>query len=247
MQKLNQVIACEKGLKDRVEKGITALYHEGQKADPFNGFVRAYAPKNEDGDKLPPETKMVQTTADIVLASTVKLMTDLFDVRATLDFANCSATADVVVGDEIVVQGAPATYLLFLNQKLIDLRTIVDKLPTLSPDDEWTLDPATAMFRSKLTETIKTAKVQESLILTQATDKHPATAQMITVDRTVGTWSMQKLSGAMPAPKKAQLLARIETLHRAVRFALEQANMTEAPPKVIGAAVLGWIFSGKTA
>jgi len=46
----------------------------------------------------------------------------------------------------------------------------------------------------------------------------------------------------MPAPRKKQLLARIEKLSNAVKFAREQANAAEAPDKKLGKEVFDFLF-----
>ena len=46
----------------------------------------------------------------------------------------------------------------------------------------------------------------------------------------------------MPAPRKKQLLGRIEKLANAVKFAREQANASEAQDKKLGKEVFDFLF-----
>ena len=61
--KLNQVLAIEKGAKDKTDKGVTAIYQKLDKAPLLSGISRTYRPKAEDGDQLPPEATKVQLIA----------------------------------------------------------------------------------------------------------------------------------------------------------------------------------------
>ena len=76
----------------------------------------------------------------------------------------------------------------------------------------------------------------------EATKEHPAQTQLITEDVVAGTWVTVKYSGAMPAPRKKQLLGRIEKLANAVKFAREQANASEAQDKKLGKEVFDFLF-----
>ena len=57
----------------------------------------------------------------------------MFDLVATKDFANTEAKADIVVDNQVLVTGVPATYLLWLEKELTDLHTFITKLPVLDP------------------------------------------------------------------------------------------------------------------
>src|SRR5687768_9761552 len=58
--KLNQIIAVEKGTKERVHKEFTSIYQSFAKTEPMQGISRTYQPATEDGEQLPPEHKYVQ-------------------------------------------------------------------------------------------------------------------------------------------------------------------------------------------
>lgn len=245
MQKLSQVIAVEKGIKERTNQAITALHHASMKADPYQGIDRKYTPIKDGDDVLPPEARLVQQSVPAVLKAVRKQLGELFDITAAKDYANCKAVANLSVDGTAVLTAVPVTYLLFLEKYLTDLRTIVNKLPTLSADEEWTADPSTGLYKSAPQSSVRTSKEQEPIVLFPATDKHPAQTQLITRDRNVGTWTTVKISGAMPVPAKEALLERLERLQRAVKYAREAANVIDAPAINAGDAVLGWIFAGK--
>ena len=67
--KLNQVIAIEKGVKSRAISRIDELYKDIQKPALFDGLSRTYQPKDEAGEMLPSESKVVQKRVTDVLGA----------------------------------------------------------------------------------------------------------------------------------------------------------------------------------
>jgi hypothetical protein len=240
--KLCQIIAVEKSVKNKAHAGITEAYQKMQKGALTQGISRTYRPSDEMGENLPAESTKVQLNASDLLKDVSKVMTDLFDVTATKDVANCDAKADVVVGDIVLAKDMPVTYLLFLEKKLVDIHTFVSKLPTLDPSEEWSLDPNVGCFVSKVAETVKTKKVFVPLVLAPATDKHPAQVKEGFEDKPVGTWRTVKFSGALPAQKVADMLDKVERLQRAVKFAREEANGRSIEQVKVGEKILNFLF-----
>ncbi len=242
MPKLNQIVAVEKGVKSRIYGDFTELHKSSQKSDLFNGFSKNYRKKDEEGEDYPPENKRVQLEAKEVLSQVSKLLTELFDVTATKDYENCGAFADVVVEGITLVKDAPIPYLLFLEKQITDFHTFVDKLPVLDAADDWSSDPNSGLFKTTSIATQRTKKVQKPVVLYEATEKHPAQTQLITEDIVVGYWDTVKQSGALPIPRKRELLERIEKLSQAVKFAREQANSQETTEKKVGEVIFGYLF-----
>lgn len=241
-QKLNQVIAVEKGIKQRNNDVGSELIKAVKKPVLFNGFDKKYQPLDESGEKFPPESLKVQMNTKQVLKESNRVLADLLDITATKDFANCVAKSNLVVDGKVLLEGAPATYLLFLEKQLTDMNTLVSELPVLDSAEDWTFDKNSDLFKTAPIQTGKTKKVQKSLVLLAPTEKHPGQAQLITEDQTVGYWDTVKTSGAIPAPEKAKLLEKIEKLQKAVKFAREEANTTEAPAMKVADKLLGWLF-----
>lgn len=242
-RKLNQVLAVEKGVKVRTYAATTEMHKAAQVAALFQGFNKTYEPVNEAQLPQAPQSQRVQKNAEEMLAEAKKALIDLFDVTATKDWGNQIAKADLVVDGKKLLEGVPATHLLFLDKQLSDLRDLVGKMTELDPAIDWSKDPNSGLFRSPSVQTQTTQKVQEGLVLAPATDKHPAQTQLITVDRVVGHWSTVKQSGAIPAPRKKELLSRIQKLLDAVKVALEDANMTRVEDQKTGNAVLDYVFA----
>lgn len=242
MFKLNQVLAVEKSIKNRTAGELDTLYKVIQKPALFDGFSKTYAPKADDGEKIPPQMQRVQMKSEDIIKSIGKNLEDLFDVTAQKDFANCNATADVIVDEVTLLNNVPTTFLLFLEKQLTDLATCLGKLPLLDPAKEWQWDVNSSLFRSDTVQSIRTAKKQKALVLYPHSDKHPAQTQLITEDEAVGTWDETKLSGAVTESRRKLLVERIEKLHKAVKVAREKANMADAAPNTAGQKLMAWLF-----
>jgi hypothetical protein len=235
MQKLNQVIAVEKGIKGRIQGDIVnGVYHTLQKSDLFNGFVKGYRPDAEDGEKLPEERKQVQYKVEDLLRQVEIGMTELMDISATKDYANCKAKGDVVVDGTVLVEAVPATFLLFMEKTLTDFHTTLRALPTLDVSESWSLDPNQNLYKTDKVDTVKTKKILKPVVLYPATDKHPAQVEKVTEDVRVGVWSNIRISGAIPVPRKEALVEKCEKLIKAVKYARESANEETAESVRIG-------------
>jgi hypothetical protein len=242
MPKLNQIIAIEKGIKNECNTAITAAYHEIQKTALFQGIARTYEPKDEDGEKFPPENQRVQKRAVDLLGFTADTMTKYWDITMTKDAANQTAKADVVVDGTVVVKDAPVTFLLFLEKQLGDLSTMIKKLPTLDPSETWHHDAAQNCFATEPAMTTKTKKVPKAFVKAAATKEHPAQVDAFMEDVLVGNWRTVKFSGALPQERVTEVLAKIGKLQSAVKFAREEANTIQAEAKHVGKGVFAYLL-----
>ncbi|GII55259.1 hypothetical protein Pth03_36480 [Planotetraspora thailandica] len=242
MTKLNQILAVEKGVKADAQRKLTDAYHTIQKGPLLSGISRSYQPIDDEGEQLPSESTRVQVQAEGVLRDVAVALTRLFDVTATKDWANCTATASVTVDGQVILADVPVTYLLFLEKQLVDLHTFIGKLPTLDPSETWALDENTDTWRTEPVKTTRTKKVPRNHVLAEATDKHPAQVQVYNEDVVVGYWTKVAFSGALPQRRVNELLGRVQKLQDAVKYAREEANGVEITDRRIGDAVFGYLL-----
>lgn len=244
---LNQIIAVRTGIKGDSEKKLTKNHHLLLRAELLNGMARVYTPRDDDGFRYPDETTGVQVKVEAVLREVASDLTDLFDVTAALDWTNQHARADVVLlgGDQPVVLLAdvPVSYLMFLEKQLVNLETLVRKLPVLPAADNWTFDSTSDVYKSDPVSTVKTKKVLRNHVKAEATDRHPAQVDVYTEDIPVGVWATVKFSGALPASRVNKMLARITALTKAVKYAREQANMQSVMNPNPGRKVFDYLFA----
>jgi hypothetical protein len=241
--KLNQVIAIEKGTKGRALQEITEAHHSLQKPAILSGIARTYRPKDEEGEQLPPESTRVQVRSEEIIQKTSEVLTKLFDVVATKDWANCEAKADVVVDGNVLLSQVPATYLLFLEKQLVDIYTFVKKLPVLDASETWSFDASADCWATEPVQTTKTKKIPRNHVKAEATEKHPAQVEVYYEDVIVGNWRTVKFSGALPAKRVNELLARVERLQESVKFAREEANDQEVKEQKLGEKVFQYLFA----
>lgn len=242
MTQLNQIIALEKGVKQRADQALTKAYHDIQSTPRLSGISRTYRPKDEEGDQLPAESTLVQVNAEQALANASADLIRLFDVQLTKDAANQVAKADIVIGTQVIASDVPVTYLLQLEKRLVDLRTFIGKLPTLDPAEIWTADANTGVYATQPTETTRTKKVLRNHVRAEATDKFPAQVDTYSEDVIVGYWQTIKFSGAVPATRVALLTRRIDALIEAVTTAREKANTITVDDREIGGAIFDYLL-----
>lgn len=244
MPKLNQIVAVEKGLKERTQRALTDIYHGLQKPVLFAGLSRVYSPLTEDGEQIPPESTQVQLTVGEELVKAGALFTQLFDAVGTKEEGNRNAVADVKVDGLTLIESASVPFLLFLEKQLIDWRTAVSKVPVLDRSEVWASDDAAdGQYRTPVTETLRTKKVLRNHVKAEATDKHPAQVEVFTEDTPVGRWSLTKFSGAVPVKDRDDLVSRVNTLLDAVKAAREEANSTEVHQVRVGEAVFSYLLA----
>ncbi len=240
--KIHQTIAVLKGLKSEAEKSLVNAYHLLQKPALLSGLSKTYEPRSEDGDRLPGEGQRVQATVPAIVETVRQPLTRLFDEELALDLANCTARADVVVDGKVLIKDAPVTYLMFLDKQLTNLATFVGKWPTLDTAKDWNANAQSGIWQTPPVLTVRTDKVPEKFVKSEATDRHPAQVEILYLDRPVGTWTKIEFSGAIPVQEGISTLARIRVLQEAVKVAIQVANATDAPPQKIGASLLTYLF-----
>ena len=62
-------------------------------------------------------------------------------------------------------------------------------------------------------------------------------------DVQVGTWSTVRFSGAMPAARQRELLARVNALQDAVKIAREEANGLDVTDRHVGGALFDYLLA----
>ena len=101
MPKLNQIIAIEKTVKSQSLRELTDAHKLLQKDSLLAGIARTYRSRDDEGETYPPESTRVQVRADEMIDKTVEILSKLFDVTATKDWANNNARADVTIDGKL--------------------------------------------------------------------------------------------------------------------------------------------------
>lgn len=243
MPKLNQINALVTGRKGVAEKYVGDLYKLLQKPELFTGRQRTYRPYDEvSGEKLPPEQQKVQFNVRDMLDGSKAVWCELWDLTGTQDAGNQEARADVVVDGKTVLAQVPVTSLLFLEKQLNDVETFFTKLPTPDQQEDWSHDANQGLLRSRESQSLRTRKEPSHYEKAPATREHPAQVEFFYKDVPVGTWTTVQFSGALPADRKKELVARIKKLKDAVKQAREEANMIEVKASRLGEPVFAYLL-----
>lgn len=241
MAKLNQIVAVEKGLKARVGTEISEIYKDLQKPQLFAGLSRTYRPVDDEGETFPSERTLVQRSVKTELNNAAEQLTKLIDVTFTKDVANTQATGTVSVhGADLF--SAPVPFLLFLEKQLVNLRTMIGKVPLLDPAEVWVPDGSVGGHRTTPTETTRTRKIPKVLVKYPATDKHPAQTEVYTVDEVVGRWESTRFSGAVNQDQRDRWLIRVDELLDAIKHAVEEANQHNVTQMQVGETLFSFLL-----
>jgi len=242
MSHLSQVVAVEKDTKEKASQRLSQARGVFGNRGLFTGLARAYTPKDEEGEQLPPESTRVQYTVKQVLKDAQESLVALFDVTATKDYTNCVAKANIEVDGNVLLKDVPATYILFLEKQLAELLNFVKTIPTLDMAEEWRYDTTQDAWATPPVETIRSKKVMRNHVMAEATPHHPAQVQVYAEDIPAGRWRTVKYSGAMQVTDHNAMIGRIERLQKAVKHAREDANRQEVLQQHVGETLLHYIF-----
>lgn len=241
-QRVNQAVAIERQIKGRINKELAEVHHLLQKAPVFDGMIRTYRPVVDGGAPMPAENKKVQHRAPDLVSTAVKNFVELFDATAARDWGNINAKADVKIGGETLLKDVPVTFLMFLEKQLVEVRTLISKLPTLDPAETWALNENDKLWKTGKVEKARTQKSPRVILKRPETPEHPAQTELIYEDMTVGFWEETRLSAAYPQAEQKRLLDKVEALQVVVKKAREAANLAPAPDQEVGAKIFDWLL-----
>ncbi len=238
---LSQVLALEKGAKNRYDVLTKDFNKAAQKSALFNGSRKTFRPIKEGGTQFPDERQEVQMTVEDRLSEYNGSLIEILNITAVRDFGNCEAKADVVVDEQTVLTSVPATYLLWLDKKLEDMGTLISNLPSLDPAENW-IDKQGDISRSSEVETVRMSKEPTVIQLAPPTVEHAEQSQLISKDIPIGHWTTTKLSGAIEGKRKKIFARRVRKLHDAVKVALQEANSSRVGTQTVGDKISQFIF-----
>lgn len=246
MTKLNQLLAIEKGAKSEEHSRLTELYRLADKNELFEGHVRTYRPVDDDGEKHPPQNKLVQFTADDVMRRWVSAASKLMNVTFSKDVANMGATASVEIDGTTIIEDAPVVFLIALEKKLAQFKQFLQKLPTLDPAEKWHFDREQGLYKTDAHEKRSTSKEVVYTTVAEATKEHPAQVRESFKDVTAGYWNQFRMSGAIPVADKERIIARLNRMIDAVKCAREEANSSSAEKLEVSEDIFSFIFGTTT-
>jgi hypothetical protein len=240
--RLSQIVAIEKQVKQRQNSEGAEIHKKSAKSDLFNGFHRSYEKKDEAGEDLPGETKIVQEQAADNIDAYSKLWEEMFDTVFTKDMGNTQVFGTV----EGFTQAMPVTNLLWLEKQLDDWRTFIAALPVPDSSKAWTQNASTGLLDSEAVKTSRNTKAPLVVVKAPATDKFPAQVELLSQDVLAGYWTVVHTSGGIASTRKKQILTNIDELKKRVKQAREEANSQKVDQyEGIGTQFVQFILNGQ--
>lgn len=230
-KKLYEILAIEGQLKSQANITRNDLRNTFEKKRHLFEEKRVtFAPNQEGSQPVVEQQSDIQTNILSELQWIASIWSKAIDTSYQVAEGNTKARADVVLDDNIVLlTGVPATALLELEKRAAELVELLHVVPTLDPAKGFTSDPARGnnIFRAREVTKTRSHKIQESLVLLAPTKEHPGSAQMITVDRPVGTITEQEWSGLITPSLKGDMITKAEEILRALKAARQRANAVD--------------------
>ncbi len=245
--KLHELLAVESNLENQADKvrGELANTFE-KKRHLFEEKLVTFTPNGEGVQPTRESQSDIQSTVAKELDWILPFIAKSFDASYQVAEANTAARADVILDDETVfISQVPATALLELEKSLAKVQALVVAIPTLDPAKGFQLDEQRpgGIYKARDVRKNRTKKTFVPLVLALATKEHPAQVKEGYEDLPIGT---VEWSGLITPATKADMIARVEQLIRAVRRARSRANEQEVDTtKVIGKKLIGYVFNSK--
>jgi hypothetical protein len=251
MSKLHELLAVESNLRGQAEATRTDLQNTFEKKRThFSEIVTTFHPFAEGQEDKVESRMSIQTAVGKELVWISEKLSKAIDAGHQISVANTTAKADVVLENgTVLLKDVPATSLLELEKRVKEVQQLVSTIPTLDPAKGFEPDSARGegIFRARDVEKPRTEKQFKFVVMTPATDKHPAQIEKMFIDTPIGNLVQQEWSSLVTVAAKGDMLDRVESLLRAVRKARARANEIEVDVKlnVVGGKILDYVFKGK--
>lgn len=251
MKILHELLATEKNFNSQVNKLQLETLQKFDKEHFFKGYIKTLkmlkdSPNNAELELAGSEKKELVTTVKQTLGYLLSFWIKSEDLQATKNVTNQNAVADVEINGQVLLTNLPVDELMGLEARLVELRKVLEKMPTLDASRSWTpsLVSDGAWEATTVDVTVKTEKVVTPVVLYEATKEHPAQVKEVSKDEVVGTFNMKYFSGAATSLEKAQCLERLDVLLVEIKRARMRANTVALQNATVGKSVVDFIMSG---
>lgn len=245
-KKLFEYLVIRDQLKQQTKKLVADLSNTFEKKRHlFEEKRKTYTPSAEGSQVVVEEQSDIQTTVMKELDWLFAHWAKSIDVARQVEEGNTTARGDVVLDNgTTLLSGVPATALLELAQRADEIQTLIQSVPTLDPSKAFREDSekGAGIFKARDVTKTRTQKTQKHVVVVPPTDHHPAQVAVMSEDVPVGTILEMEWSGLVTPSRKAEMLARIEEIRRAIKQALQRANAVEVTNEpTAGKAIFDYI------
>lgn len=253
MAKLHELLAVETLLRSQAETCRADLKNTFEKkTHHFEKKIVTFKPLADGAPDKVESQLALQTSVAAELQWIGEKIAKSIDAGHRIDVANVSAQADLILDDgTVLLQKVPATSLLRLEHRFLELRDLIQAIPTLDPAKGFLPDTAEAtdgsVHRARDKESVRTEKKFEFVVMVAPTDKHAAQVKELMADRPIGTVVTQEWSSLITVASKADMLDRCEATLRAIKKARSRAADIEMDAKgnAIADTLLGYTLGIK--
>lgn len=245
MAKLHEILAAEKTVMATTANLITETANKFSKEHFFAGHTKTLkmineSPENQAIELAARDVKALPTTVYETLYYTLDYWARSEDLQACKNATNTKALADLEFRGKTLLTGLPVDELMGLEARLELLRNnVLLRMPTLDASKVWRQEPTDPphVWTAGPDHTAKTEKQTYAVVMSPATDKHPAQVKEASKDAVVGTFSTVFKSGSATTLQKAEVLAVIDELIVEVKRARQRANSVDVVPVRVGQAI----------
>lgn len=246
---LAQVVSADRRLRQADNDNGKAA-RQRLSSDRVTGLLTQYIPDVPD-DQIEAASEKSSTELKTVKSFVLQEMLvargyaeTAMNAVATKDATNMAAKADLIIGNDTLLEGVGISHLLWLEGYLNEWRGYLAALPVHPATKDWTPDTSNPDLWKSAPETQpKTRKKTVALVLHPGTDKHPPQAVPNVEDVRIGRTEKTYHSGAITEERRRRLTDRCDALIVATRDAISRANQTTAVEVTgEGSAILGYIF-----
>ncbi len=248
MANLSHHVAKKHTDKDRLEQEWTQVHHLAKNKSLQQGHTRDYrsyavteGAEPNPADSRPAERAQVQVKCLDLLRLTEEVLSPLMDNELTVDSGNQLATGNIVVDGNTLASGVPVTTLLWLENRLANLATLVKSMPLVDAAQVWSWD--SDKWRSEPVTTQSTQRVWKALVKHEGTDRHPPQTESYQMDEPVGEWTRVNLSGSMKPNEVRRLVQKIAKLQNAVEVARHEATSMVVESRHMASDIFGYLLS----
>ena len=255
--KLHEVLAVEGSAQSRAAKLVvetTSVFKN--KENIFKGRQRILKLFDQDpAREIEIKSLEAKDSTTVRVESTVPdslnylgcILGDYWDVMYQKEATNQLANADIIVDGNVILKSVPVTFLLCMENRLKDLRPVLESIPTLAPGVAWALDDGYGrhIYRAPEASDVKTRETVTYPHVFEPTDKQPGQYVTEKTQVNIGKYTTNEWSGLISSAEKARLLENFDKIIGAVKQARQRANnidavTTKVSDQLIGAILGGW-------
>lgn len=252
MGMLHELLAVERTKSGAATQVLTETNHKFGKFEFFQGGIKTLrmiedTPQSQAIEDAAREVRTLPTTVHETLEYALRLWASAEDVIFQKNLSNQRAIADLMFRGTKIASDVPVDELMGLESRLEQIRRTMSIMPTLNAAVSWNADHESGRKGSWVVAEpeikTKTEKVTTPVVLYPANDKHPAQVEKVTVDKTVGTFTLIQQCGAATSAQKAEVLTVLDDLISEVKQARMRANRVEAATDKIGQTLVNLIMA----